>query len=161
MKINTFVKRKWPRSVVPLQVLPPNKLRLSTDADQDRRTRPLERGDHRVGLRDWHIQPCLAPHTIELHVHQVIGADLFASTHGHPLAVCCVTSTVLFLFFNYSKSGSYQAPARQPIATISSYQTQRMNVPMSNEEELREKATSCEGQRKSVEGRAKTRLAQW
>src|SRR5713226_4799745 len=75
--------------VVPPLVLTPDDLCLSTDTDQDGSAGPLERGDHRISLRNRHIQPHPARHTMQFHVHHVIGAGLFLGAHGHPLSLRC------------------------------------------------------------------------
>ena len=78
---------RCPRLVLPLLVLRPNELRLSTDADQNRSAGPLERGDYRFDLEDRDIQPCSACDAMQFHIHHVVKADLFPGTHSHPLSV--------------------------------------------------------------------------
>src|SRR5260221_19492 len=68
--------------VVPPLALRPDQLCLPTDTDQGRRASLLERGDHGTRLLEWHIQPGLAPHTMQLHIHHLFAAGALLACHG-------------------------------------------------------------------------------
>src|SRR5260370_15060900 len=76
------------RSVVPLVELASDELCLSAHTNQNSGRSALERGDHRLGLRNGKIEPRPAGHTMQFHIYQILGADRFLGAHDTPLAVC-------------------------------------------------------------------------